>query len=428
MARFEPLTSYLRQLDSDAVILTFDEVESLAGARLPRSARKTGSSFWSNTERNIYARHWLVAGFEAGFEGCDENEVCFTRLVEGEETDTGTVTDPRLAVPPPPNAPPAAPPPPEPHADLPPPPPPVSSLPPPPTEVTRAADAARLGQAVSETFVLGDAVLVERLGAPASGWDHVPEAELASRLRAGAVDDVWVRLVLTFGAVIDRGRGRPAVWAAVGALWSASHDLFDPAAVSAHGLRPLGAAMRTAGLPARLPDVAAWHLLAETLADEAVTPGLVTTIYAGLGDARALVAELAGGGDPPVPALAGRRAARRWIRSLVHPGAATIGGVAELGVVVDGDVRRATELLGLSPPASSGMALSDDEIEALWGEACRTSPPAGPPGLTGTPLALDQALAYHGRVGCRWCRDHTRVEPIGPACESCILVAAVRST
>jgi hypothetical protein len=427
VARFDPLTKYLEQVGGDAIILTFDEVEALSGARLPRSARKAKSPFWSNSPRNVYARHWMEAGFEAGFDECGEGEVCFTRvgaatsaaggdLIDlGDLDDVGGPGDVGDPLPPPPPPPPVVEAP-----SSPPPPTPLSTLPPPPAEVTRAAGAATAARAVSETFTLGQADLVERRGARASGWDQQPEAQLATRLRAAGVDDVWIRLVLTFGALVDRGRSRADVWSAVGAVWDGAHDRFDPATVAKGSLADLGGALAAAGLTRRLVDVASWRLLAEAIDDGSSVTSLVTAVYAGVGDAATVLAELAGAG---VPALANDQAARRWIRSMVSPGGATIGGLAAVDLVVDGDVRRATEMLGLASPTDTAA-----DIESLWSEACRTNPPAGPPGLTGTPLGLDPALAYHGRVGCRWCRANTRVEPIGPACEACILQTALRTT
>jgi hypothetical protein len=310
----------------------------------------------------------------------------------------------------------------------PPAPPPLSTLPPPPAEVTLAARAATAAREISETFTLGQADLLARRGARPAGWDQLPEAQLATRLRAAGVDDVWIRLVLTFGALVDRGRSRPETWTAVEAVWTASHDRFDPGTIANGSLGDLTGALASAGVTRRLGDAAAWRLLAEALDDGTAVPSLVTAVYAGVGDAGTLLAEVGGAARTGFPALAQPKTARRWLRSLVHPGGATVSGLASVGVVVDGDVRRATEMLGITPSARSAAAETAAEIEARWSEACGASPPAGPAGLIGTPLALDAALAYHGRIGCRWCRANTRIEPIGPACEGCILQVALRTT
>jgi hypothetical protein len=420
MARFDGLTEYLAKYGADSVILTFDEIESLSGARLPRSARKIGSPFWDNGPRNVYAKHWLAAGFEAGFDECEDNEVQFARRAPEPELDPAVATelgDERLPPPPPPPPPPQ----PDPISLLPPPPPPISALPPPPTEVTRAASAARLSRDLSETFTLAQPDLLVRKEALRPGWDHLPDVGLAARLRAVGTDDVWVRLLLTFGALLDRGRHRPDVWLGIGALFDREPAAFDPGAIAGRAFGELAEVLRGAGLTDRLTDVAAWRLVAEILG-QATSPSLNAIIYSGRGDARALRAELVDAA--PIPQLATPESFTRWVRTLAYPGGATLGSLGDLDIVVDADVRRASELLGVASTSKLPVARARPIIQAVWAEAGRTNPPAGPPGLTGTPLALDQALWYHGRVGCRWCRSHTRIEPIGPACESCVLKAA----
>jgi hypothetical protein len=106
---------------------------------------------------------------------------------------------------------------------------------------------------------------------------------------------------------------------------------------------------------------------------------------------------------------------------LAFPGRVTVDGLAELPVAVDVDVRRATEWLGLSATAAMPAENAVRIIEQLWTGAVAAQPPLGPPELAGTALALDAALRFHGRTGCRFCREKLVLEPITAACANCKL-------
>jgi hypothetical protein len=62
MARYDPLMRYLVGLDLDEVSLSFAEVESILGRRLPPSAREH-QAWWANTDSHSHARAWLQAGW-----------------------------------------------------------------------------------------------------------------------------------------------------------------------------------------------------------------------------------------------------------------------------------------------------------------------------------------------------------------------------
>jgi endonuclease III len=121
-----------------------------------------------------------------------------------------------------------------------------------------------------------------------------------------------------------------------------------------------------------------------------------------------------------VPGLSSVRAVARWIRMLVFPGGVVLSGLDQVPLVVDVDVRRATELLSLTAPGVP-PAEARRQVAAVWAEALGAGAPVGPGALAGTALALDQVLLFHGRVGCGWCREHLTLEPIGPACDGCRL-------
>jgi hypothetical protein len=62
--RYEALTVHLRQAGDAVVALSFGEIESILGARLPDSARRH-PAWWSNSTQNSYSRIWRGAGFRA---------------------------------------------------------------------------------------------------------------------------------------------------------------------------------------------------------------------------------------------------------------------------------------------------------------------------------------------------------------------------
>jgi hypothetical protein len=78
MGRLDPLTQYLAQADTGTVRLSFAHIERLIGGALPESARRH-PAFWSNSDRNSYAKTWKSAGFVASRAGVGPEEVIFTR-------------------------------------------------------------------------------------------------------------------------------------------------------------------------------------------------------------------------------------------------------------------------------------------------------------------------------------------------------------
>src|SRR5262249_45515452 len=155
------------------------------------------------------------AGFVAGFDECEESEVNFTRQ--------SAVGEAPPADRPPPPSPPLL-------SSLPPPPTDLESLPPPPGSVVdrAAATVAELTAGFTErTFLPG------ARGSVAVGWEALPDVIAVRDLEARSADPVWIRLLLTFGAALDRGRGNSGRWQAVSAAFDADSSLFDPGSVGA---------------------------------------------------------------------------------------------------------------------------------------------------------------------------------------------------
>jgi hypothetical protein len=63
MSKYDPLATYLREQNRDAISLTFREVSRIVGHALPASARYP--AWWSNNSSNsVMTKVWLAAGFK----------------------------------------------------------------------------------------------------------------------------------------------------------------------------------------------------------------------------------------------------------------------------------------------------------------------------------------------------------------------------
>ncbi len=62
--KYEPLTRHLQSRGTHTVNMTFAEIETVIGARLPNSA-STHRAWWSNNpSNNVMTKAWLDAGYE----------------------------------------------------------------------------------------------------------------------------------------------------------------------------------------------------------------------------------------------------------------------------------------------------------------------------------------------------------------------------
>jgi hypothetical protein len=65
MGKYAALGEFLRKQSVAEVPMTFEKIEKITGARLPRSA-KTYRAWWSNNPKNsVMTKVWLDAGFES---------------------------------------------------------------------------------------------------------------------------------------------------------------------------------------------------------------------------------------------------------------------------------------------------------------------------------------------------------------------------
>lgn len=201
---------------------------------------------------------------------------------------------------------------------------------------------------------------------------------------------------------------------------------FDPRAVVARPLRELADALRRYGVSQRhVIDALGWRILAETLADPGLAPGIHRVVFDGRGDAAVLLAELARtskDGTPLFPLLGGPKVGPLWVRLLAYPGGAEISSMAVVPVAVDVQVRRVTELLGVTATAGRDLEEVRRLIQETWARDVAAHGAAGPDGLAGTAAALDPALWFYAKWGCSFCEKAGHRMPISPVCAECRLV------
>ena len=81
MGKYDPLSERLRDSRRREVRLSFQEIEDLLGAELPKGARER-PSWWANSDSG-HAAAWLGAGYEADVD-LDDEMVVYRRLDAGE--------------------------------------------------------------------------------------------------------------------------------------------------------------------------------------------------------------------------------------------------------------------------------------------------------------------------------------------------------
>ena len=80
MGKYERLGEFLSKQPTDEVPITFDRIEKITGAKLPRSA-KHYRAWWSNNERNsVMTKVWLAAGFQTEQVDMESRKLVFRRV------------------------------------------------------------------------------------------------------------------------------------------------------------------------------------------------------------------------------------------------------------------------------------------------------------------------------------------------------------
>ena len=265
--------------------------------------------------------------------------------------------------------------------------------------------------------------LADRPGAPPPGWEGMPEVVAVRKLQATGASAEAIRRFLTFCAAMDRARDADRLAEAALRLYRDQPWAFDPGAVADRPLRELADALRRYGVSQRhVIDAFGWRILAETLADPSLAPGVHAVVFEGRGDAAVLLAELARtskDGTPLFPLLGGPKVGPLWVRLLAYPGGAAISSLDRVPVAVDVQVRKVTEYLGVTDTAGQDLEDVRDTIQETWARDVAEHGAAGPDGLVDTPGALDPALWFYGKWGCTFCQRASRKMPISPLCAEC---------
>lgn len=119
---------------------------------------------------------------------------------------------------------------------------------------TDARDSLSLGDLVAEiteAFTLGQFDLSQRSGAPAAGWDSLPECVAAAKLRSSGCTDAGVRIFLTLVAALDRAREANQLWEAATRLFQQATRVFNPAAVITRSFTSLRDELAAVGVSQR---------------------------------------------------------------------------------------------------------------------------------------------------------------------------------
>ena len=81
MSKYAPLGEYLRNQRTDRVPMTFAEIESVVGTKLPQSRRYP--AWWSNNPwNNVMTQVWLDAGFKTEDVDVEAQRLVFRRVEE----------------------------------------------------------------------------------------------------------------------------------------------------------------------------------------------------------------------------------------------------------------------------------------------------------------------------------------------------------
>jgi hypothetical protein len=288
-----------------------------------------------------------------------------------------------------------------------------------------AADGRGLGRRISEAFMAGHLDLSDRPGAPAPGWEGMPEVIAVHKLQAIGASAEAIRRFLTFCAAMDRARDADRLAEAGVRLFRGDPDAFNPTEVARRPMGELADTLRRYGVSQRhAVDAFGWRVIGETLAAPARAPAAHRVVYEGFGDAAVLLAELnrtSEAGTPLFPLLGGPKVGPLWVRLLAYPGGARITSLDRVPVAVDVQVRKVTEVLGVTDTSGWDLEQARGVIQATWARDVAEHGAAGPGSLEGTPGALDPALWFYGKWGCTFCERAGHKMPIAPICRDCRL-------
>ena len=278
---------------------------------------------------------------------------------------------------------------------------------------------ARLAEMIADDFYNGRFDLSARGGAQGGAWARMPEVLAVAR---AGVSGRTARLFLTFTAAMDRARDAMRLWMAGADLFESRSELFEPDACAEVPTPTLQSLLSQFKVSQRHSvDARAWSVIAKTLASEECP--VKTAIEDGAGDAQDLLSDLRShrAGRPRFPMLQGPKVGPMWARMMAAPGGANIAGLDTIPVAVDTQVRKVTEMLGVTDTVGLSVDAARPAIESAWREGVAATKIGGHPSIADTCAALDPALWFFGKHGCSHCLNVGAWAPIGQACNHCRL-------
>ena len=78
--KYRALAEYLYERWDKKIVLSYEEIESILGFKLPPTAYKLPQSYWANTMTHSYATSWLSVGYKARINS-EAKTVTFERLI-----------------------------------------------------------------------------------------------------------------------------------------------------------------------------------------------------------------------------------------------------------------------------------------------------------------------------------------------------------
>jgi plasmid stability protein len=80
MPKYEPLARYLESRPGEELSLTFEQIESIIGSKLPRSTYEYRALWSNNPQGHVMAQAWLTAGWESSEVDMEGRKLVFRRV------------------------------------------------------------------------------------------------------------------------------------------------------------------------------------------------------------------------------------------------------------------------------------------------------------------------------------------------------------
>jgi len=78
--KYIPLAEHLARVQSDAITLTFEEIETILRSNLPATARSThAKAWWANTDTHSQGKAWLALGWRTSVVDAEAERIEFRR-------------------------------------------------------------------------------------------------------------------------------------------------------------------------------------------------------------------------------------------------------------------------------------------------------------------------------------------------------------